>query len=313
MKIRIAASPSKPVASYRIRTKLIFEDLPQIHDIDWYPPNKDIDNAIVFIDKDKQRDLWPTEWPDSTIVVWDMCDWYFDRSPDLVDFLLNRVDYVTVATEYLSEKLLKTYGVQSTVIKDRYQIEPISCSWPANNDCIEVLWYGNSNNIDEDVFIERIWEPFKDFELPVNFKILTSSDFKLKECYHDEKNTLELITWQLENWQSYVKNSDFVFIPKLSDDDFNLSKGHIRVIDSIMAHSFVIADEIPAYQNYANYGRIIPHANFVAETRRALNSKSESIQRIQNGQAYIVDKYDRATLIKKWEQTLLSYENRPNH
>jgi len=283
LKINYSTVASEHLASYRYRIKIPSDILRERgHEIViGKPENADVGVfSKHFNAKDAEIARQPTRY---SRVVFDVCDYHLDGvHRDHYERMMGLADLVTVGTEEMRYQLLKE-GYQSTVIQDPYEFEEQE---PEFDIAMNLLWFGHPTNLAPLVFemesgrLDGYW-----------LKVISQPNAKVP-C----------IPWSMENMKKGLKECDVVIIPQ-EDTKANRCKGANRMVESIRSGRFVVANNMPAYEQFKEWmfiGDIQEGLEWVKENR------TEVLSRILEAQKYVQTTFNPEEIANQWQSVLTS-------
>lgn len=200
-----------------------------------------------------------------SICVYDICDDHFsDVHSDYYMEHTATADLVTVNTPVMAEIVKKHTGRDSVIIPDPYEAPEKPPGFGSG-----ILWYGHESNIKDLV-------PYK--HIPMN--ILTGS------------------AWSMERQREELAKCAVVFIPTGN----RLAKSNNRLLEAIRNGRYVVAGNLPAYEEFKDFVSI--GGNLENSLESALHQPEKCIQSVRECQAYIRDRYSPETIGKLWKEAL---------
>lgn len=208
-------------------------------------------------------------WPTNPLIgfkkyIFDVCDDHFDD--EYKDHYLKHckeADLVTCNSDMMKSIIKERTGREATVIPDPIEFETKKPHYSKTFLCFGYRWNVSllttkANVIDSlgSYPLQIISEPFSKFVTP----------------------------YSLENIQKGFEDAGAVLIPVGK----KIAKSANRLIESINAGCFVIANEMPAYDEFKDYAYI---GDLAEGIQWYLRNKDEALSRIERGQAYIKDRY----------------------
>ena len=238
-------------------------------------------------------------------------DWNFDDSK----VTKKRMSYwlkiakasnsVVVKTLTAKEVLKKNTDIEAEIIEDCLEFDnqkPISNF----SNPIKLCWFGKHTNHD------TLFEGIKQLS---NYKELLYLNIITNEISPPHTNIIEAIKalnlkkininfskWNL-SFNKEILKSDIVIIPTINDNA-RLVKSHNRLTESLNLGRFVLANYTPYYSELKDYcylGNLVEGINWV------ISNKEEAINKIQEGQKYVLKRFSKEKISKKWQD--LIYKN----
>lgn len=293
MKIGWYINANDELASFRYRTKIPINILSNLG----YDVGFGVGDVTIFqkhfnpSDIEVAKDLKTS----GKKVIFDICDNHFEKEFKQYYIQMCKIaDIVTCSTNGLKEVIKHYTARDSIIILDSYEFDECEPDVPSGK-VKNILWYGSSTNI----------EPVIKTSLPlINLRLVsdtiiipkdpstiqTSNSVKWKH----NGTSLEFIKWKHEEMSNHFKWCDIVIIPVFQNLKYYV-KGGNRMFESIRQGRFVVANHIPAYEDYGMWvGDIKEGISWVN------NNIQEAIVRIKKGQKIIRIKHDPENLSKMW-------------
>lgn len=227
MKINYSTIANNHLASYRYRIKIPSDYLKsQGHKVViGKPENADVGVfSKHFNAMDAEIARQPTRYGQ---VVFDVCDYHLE-GPHRAHYerMMNIADQITVGTDEMARLIKKEMGHESTVIHDPYEFLERE---PNYREGLNLLWFGHPSNLSPLIFeIE-------------NCRI---SGYWLK-VISQPNSLIPCVPWSMDAMYKGLEETDIVIIPQ-EDTKANRCKGANRMVESIRAGRFVIANDLPA-------------------------------------------------------------------
>lgn len=284
MKINYSTVADDKLASYRYRIQIPAEYLRKWgHEVTIGQPEQ-ADVGVFskhFNTRDYEIARQPTRYRE---VVFDVCDYHLDGPyRDHYLRMMGLADVITVGTEEMGFLVQEELGLDSIVIPDPYEFDEKE---PAFTDGRKVLWFGHPSNLDALMF-------------EINAGSL--SDHWL-QVISQPNSLIPTIPWSMEAMREGFDECDVVVIPQ-QDTKKNRCKGANRMVESIRAGRFVIANEMPAYLPFK-------HWMYVGDIKEGLEwtkqNKSEIEDRIAVAQEYVAEMFNPETISHRWQSALTS-------
>lgn len=114
--------------------------------------------------------------------------------------------------------------------------------------------------------------------------------------------TVRLSPWTLDTTWQALRDCDMVIIPIRMDDPSKLVKSPNRLVESVWAGRFVVANPIPSYQEFGDFAWV--GEDIVSGIEWALDHPAEVRRRIAAGQAYIEKNFSPAAIARQWDAAL---------
>lgn len=277
------------IASYRLRCKLIANELSNFYDlnikiglrptsnVDILLMSKRYDSSSLKIALDLKKN--------GTRVILDICDNHFviglsdDKSLSRCNHLvnaINAVDQVVTSSDFLKEEILKfcnpispiivisdivemnNYKILDKVFKFNSFFKFLKLKWTfSKKKCSRVIWFGNhqgSYNESGMADLLRIKSELefigRDFDFSLT--ILSNSKYKFNKIFSDWDIKTYYLEWDEVLFKDVLELHDISIIP-CSRNDFTYSKSDNRVTTSLANNLKVIADPVPSYLKHQEY------------------------------------------------------------
>jgi len=191
-------------------------------------------------------------------IVADYCDDHFERS-DIGPWytrLARTADVVIASTPAMAEAVRRHAGRDAVVITDPIEGRRSEPSFQPRLPRLRVLWFGNANNLMS--IVEHIGEVRElAAQVPVDLTILTTPgpavDNLLADVIRQDPARISgrVQTWSIEGTWKALEACDLVWIPVVSGESYSV-KSPNRLVESVWAGRYVVADAMPAYDPYAD-------------------------------------------------------------
>ena len=204
--------------------------------------------------------------------IFDVCDDHFNH-PELGDYYrehVKRADRVTCNSQVMQDRIKDETGVNAFVVREPYESyerPPAIAS--------ELLWVGHASNLPD---VSRL---FKDLRYPLH--ILT--------------NAPGFVPWTLDNMDALMSMPSIVIIPTGK----SMAKSENRMVEAIRCGHYVCAEYLPSYEPFSQF---FPLVDIPTHIEHALHHPEQSINRIQQAQAYIQDRYSPETIGREWLEVI---------
>lgn len=295
-----------------IRGKNIASELKrQGLDAEVFEGKESLENTICVINKPGSWEIIKDHIPQSALVVWDMCDWYYEYSQSIEMFKRSR--YQIVAADQLAVYWCDQ-GIPRPIhiIEDPYTVK-IKKPKISGNDRLQLFLYGHSANLLENELYNRIIDPINQSDLPSTHTIIMSDQEIDAVKYSNEKHQIAFEQWDSQAFEKIIADSDIVLLPMMKKDKWSKSKGHIRLLDSIMSGTYVIADNIPSYTKYSDFCYIKNNVDFVDGIKNYIQNKDNVLECLLKGQQFANDRYSLETIGGKWKVFLEEINEASTH
>lgn len=212
--------------------------------------------------------------------IFDVCDdWFADK--DLRPFYLEmcrRATLVTCNSEVMRFRIHQETGRAATVIPDAYEREEWAPSWGEG-----LLWFGNPINL-PDFF--RAVKKMEGLQLPLGC-------ISRHEDYMSDELKKLVIPWSPTAMDKGLKGAAVVILPTGASP----AKSANRLIESVRAGKFVVAEPLPAYEEFAEW-------MWVGDIREgvewAFKNPKECLKRVKKAQKHVAKHYSMDVIGPKW-------------
>lgn len=254
-----------------------------------------------------ERLLAAAQQIDVTAVA-DFCDDYFDQDDRVGEHFRKMVmwaDAISVSTPFLARRVTETAARDAAVIPDPYEGPRGQAKW-APGAQLQALWFGHVPNF---AGLQNSLDVLVSAGIPMRLVVMTLSlPEVLQWCAANSAPAphfaLEFREWSLQGLWQALRDCDLALIPVEPAQQFNLAKGHNRVVEPLWAGRFVIANPVPAYAAFSDWAWI--GDDLVAGLRWAMGHPAEVVARINRAQKDILARLPPLTIAKSWEKMLKS-------
>lgn len=242
--------------------------------------------------------------------LFDMCDLRVDDRSDIGRRnlkLLRSADRVVASTPPLAEAMRSLGAADVTVITDPYEGPRGAPVWAPQRDRLKLLWFGHPSNLDtlqgllsELVIVGKEW--------PIQLTLLTGHKPELPGlCKEFNQRWRHLVAtryaeWSLGGLWDALAATDAVVIPSLAGAADKLVKSPNRVVETLWAGRCVVANPLPAYVPFDEWGFIDESIRHGLE--RALADQDRITARISAAQDYIADAHSPERIGEQWERAI---------
>ena len=240
--------------------------------------------------------------------VADFCDDYFDHRDRVGEHfreMAMRADAISVSTPFLARRVAEAAARDAAVIPDPYEGPRGPAKW-APGAPLRALWFGHSLNFPG---LQKSLDAIVAAGIPMRLVVMTMNlPDVLQWCAANSAPAphfaLEFREWSLQGlWQS-LRECDVALIPVEPAQQFNLAKGHNRVVEPLWAGRFVVANPVPAYAEFSDWAWI--GDDLAAGLRWAMEHPADVVARINRAQKDILARLSPLTIAKAWEKMLKS-------
>lgn len=233
------------------------------------------------------------EEPSGNVIVFDICDNHFDN-PSLAEYykgMIDLADIVVASTPKMAEEVEANYtflgsGKSIMVIPDSYEFperEP-RFNWE-QREVENLLWYGHPTNIKH---LQRVWNDVGGH----NLMIITKEGVQLDV----DGKPFPIVPYSIDSLLWGFAQCDVTIIP---NEGAKSVKGANRLIESVRQGIFVVAEPMPAYDEFKEW-------MYIGDIKEGLEwckqNKAEMQGRIKEAQKYISKKYSPTVIAGQWSQ-----------
>ena len=281
MKINYATIANEKLASFRYRIKMPAEYLvSQGHEV--MVGDSRTADVNVF-----SKHFSPYDFANLRVSpngVFDVCDYHLDGPyGSHYKHMIGRADIITVATEYLGDRIEDLIDVDTNVIPDPYEFEEKA---PKFGDGRAVLWFGHASNLPpltkeiEKGTLENHW-----------LKVISNPNSFIKT-----------VPWSMQAVEQGMDECDLVVIPQ-EDTLRNRCKGANRMVESIRSGRFVVASPMPAYEQFREWMYLGDIQEGLQWTKDNANQITD---RIREAQKYVNENFSMESIGPMWSNALTS-------
>lgn len=243
-------------------------------------------------------------------VVYDLCDDHFDHAP-FGEILVNTcrsADVVVASTQLLAETIQSRTGRIACVIPEPYEGPKGKAKWSPASDRIKLLWFGHWTNLDT---IEDVIPNFVEYgaKCPLSLTVVTTSTidlltkFKQFNQRHRHRLSLRFVKWTSGDTWRELDAADIVVIPQKVNERTRNAKSANRLIESVWAGRFVIANPVPSYLEFGEW--VALHENICDGLDWSLANQGLIASRIDGAQVHIEENFSPSMIAGRWECVLL--------
>lgn len=212
--------------------------------------------------------------------VFDVCDDWFNHPDDGPFYreMCRRATIVTCNSDVMRFRIHQETGVAATVIPDAFEHEEWAPSWGEG-----LLWFGNPLNLAD--FFPAV-NKLDGLDLPMGC-------ISRHEDYMSDDLKQLIIPWSPTAVDKGFKSAAVVILPT----GLSPAKSANRLIESVRAGKFVVAEPLPAYEEFAEW-------MWVGDIREgvewAFQNKQECLKRVKKAQKYVAKHYSMEAIGPKW-------------
>jgi len=236
------------------------------------------------------------EGNNKSIIIFDICDSHFnaDNIGSYYKEMVKLADIVVCSTEKMKEVVQKhcsdsEQGRNPWVILDSYEFPERTprFNWE-QSDITSILWYGHPTNIKH---LQRVWNDLGGS----NLMIITKEGVQLEV----DGKPFPIVPYSIDSLLWGFAQCDITIIPNAGS---NSAKGANRMIESIRQGVFVVAEPMPAYEEFRDW-------MYIGEIKEGIEwcrqNKAELQGRIQKAQEYIIKEYNPTKTGERWQRLIL--------
>lgn len=129
-----------------------------------------------------------------------------------------------------------------------------------------------------------------------------STEFKKSNQVHRHRLTLRYAKWSTDCLWRSLQEADLVVIPQVMNDKTRNAKSSNRLVESMWAGRFVVANPIPSYQEFGDWA--ILDERISDGLSLALTRQESLTKRIVEAQGHIETNYSIRAIGARWESAL---------
>lgn len=214
---------------------------------------------------------------------------------------------VTTTSESLRVKIRDEYGKDAFVIGDPIEGPRGEPRWQLGAR-LKALWFGHPVNLPSlEQALPALLQACR--KKPMDLRIVTERvdgiERQCKDFNSKNRNLLSMrfAEWSnAETWRSLAE-TDFVVIPYIAGHPRSLAKSPNRIIESLWAGRFVVAQPIPSYQEFAEWAWI--GEDIAAGIGWMIDNPAAIAPRIAAAQPHIEANYSAGRISADWEKVCL--------
>lgn len=242
-------------------------------------------------------------------VIYDFCDFDF-REPALMAHrreMAMRAHRCVASSNTLAAVVAGTLEMDSpAVVPDPYEGPAGEPKFSPGNELLKLVWFGHVANL-QNLF--DLLDLLADFgrEVPLSLTVITEAVEGMEEAFaqtnmkFEGRLILRLTPWSPEAvWQGLI-DCDLVIIPS-ADNDQKRAKSSNRVVESLRAGRFVVANPVPAYQDFGDFARL--DTDVIAGLRWTMAHRQEIKSRVESGQVFVTQRYSPEMITSAWMEVL---------
>jgi len=243
-------------------------------------------------------------------VIFDICDNHFEhpQSGPHYHTMVNLADQIVVNTKQMAEIVEIKTNKKSIVITDPYEGQRNVPCLNVKDNRLKLLWFGHAANIDSLPAMIPLLLPLSQ-QKNLELHIVTAADRGVEQVcvafnqQHGQQFNLRFSEWSLHTLFQALQKTDIVVIPSLMNHT-KIVKSPNRLVESLWAGRFVVAQPIPSYQEFSQWAYV--DQDMVTGIQWAIQNPALVIQRIAQAQDYIAQNFSPALIGQQWIQAINS-------
>ena len=210
---------------------------------------------------------------------------------------------VVTTSEPLRQKIRDEYGKDAFVVGDPFEGPRGEPRWQPGPR-LKALWFGHPVNLPSlEQSLPALLQACR--KKPMDLRIVTERvegiERQCKDFNSKNRNLLSLrfAEWSnAENWRSLAE-ADLVVIPYIAGHPRSLAKSPNRIIESLWAGRFVVAQPIPSYLEFREWAWI--DEDIAAGIGWLIDDPAAIVPRIAAAQQHIVGTYSAERISAEWD------------
>ena len=275
------------------------------------PQEADTDDVIVFAKKSTINDIrYAVE--NNIKFIFDICDDQFEdnKYKELFSYACKHCDAITVPTDRMKSLCEQKTSKKSYKILESYERESKPPQFNPG-DILNILFYGTYDNFDAVPWIELINQLKKnDIRFKINALVNCASGRKINSP------NIEVHEWSFEKHTSFLDECDIVLLPFKNNEKNISTKSPNRVVEAINRGKYVVTNYgVNSYEELQDFIFLDDYDKIVEGIIWTLSNKKLVIQKISEGQKFIHQKYNLASVSDSWRhvyETLLGEKTMTN-
>lgn len=211
---------------------------------------------------------------------------------------------VTTTSTSLQGKIRDEYGKEAFVIGDPFEGPRGEPRWQPGPR-LKALWFGHPVNLPSlEQCLPALLQACR--KKPMDLRIVTERvdgiERQCKDFNSKNRNLLSMrfAEWSnAETWRSLAE-TDFVVIPYIAGHPRSLAKSPNRIIESLWAGRFVVAQPIPSYQEFSEWAWV--GEDIAAGIGWMFDNPQTIAPRIAAAQQHIAATYSASRISADWEK-----------
>ncbi len=250
-----------------------------------------------------------------TRIVFDICDNWFDHPKHGQDFrtMCGLADDLVASTESMANIIRENTQREAIVISDPLEGNKRDAHFSPHFPRVKLLWFGHPTNLDS---LEQALPDLTAFgqKTPLALSVVTTGSPHLDQLirtHNQEHGDCLLLThtaWNTDSTWAELEKTDIVIIPSLKNSRKSV-KSPNRLIESIWAGRFVVANPVPSYLPYEDFAWL--GGKLSDGILYAINNGDVVLNKIAAGQQAIAGPHSTWQIGNQWEQILAGKQDRP--
>jgi hypothetical protein len=215
--------------------------------------------------------------------------------------------HTSAAVHVVGDPIASPFG-QPRVFRSRSRVQSAIQHWLGGSRAsqrLRMVWYGNPVNVaplfdwaealaplanDQAWWLSVVTDPVSHIEKRV-------AQFNAS---HGGKAVLESVPWSEDAQWAAVGDADLVLIPSDTSQAAKRAKTANRMTDALHMARFVVASPVPSYAPFSKFTAQTDEP--LAAVRHYLRENEETLQRVQAGQAAVIEHASSAKVALAWVQ-----------
>lgn len=240
-------------------------------------------------------------------MIFDICDNYLD-DPQYARhyrFMINLADQVVANTQAMAEVIHAHTGKTAQVIGEPVE-GPRGQPYFAPAEPLRLLWFGHPVNFDSlQAMIPHIFPLSQQRRLVLHI-VTAPHDGITQACTqfnqrYGHQFQLRLSPWSLPTTWQALQDTDIVVIPTVKNQK-KYVKSPNRLVESLWAGRFVVAQPLPAYQAFASWSWL--NWDLLSGLQWALQHPQEVVRAVEASQSYIAHHCSPEVIAQRWAEVL---------
>jgi len=237
---------------------------------------------IVIVTKDSGLEVIPMLQQQGYTVGFDLCDNKFKEEGERYQQYCKIADFVTCNTEFMQQEVKQATGLDSYVFVDSVE-RPQQTHRQTDCQPVRLVWYGGAASlkyVDFGHCIQLLNRSKIDYELTI---LVDNAEQRIGHL--SKLGNVRCVDWSYDTQEQIVSESDIVFIPMFKNNQRRTrTKSPNRVLDGIAQGRWVIAGNVPSYQQVKEFCWL---GDPVEGIQHYINKPLDVARRIKAGQRWI--------------------------